>query len=197
LKEVDAALSRHPLPVMPAADRPYTELAAFYADAGRPDLAAQMMSEYRREVDEALRRAAPGALSAAGSIQLATGRLRDALVTFRRLRELPVPGTEGGPLEESSRLAEAYDRLGETDSALASYERFATTPFLSFGGRRPLLLAPTYRRLGELYEQRGDRDKAAEFYGKFIELWKDADPELQPMVQEVKPRMARLAGERS
>jgi hypothetical protein len=52
-----------------------------------------------------------------------------------------------------------------------------------------------YRRLGELYEHRGEHDRAAEFYGNFIDLWTDADPELQPQVEEVKQRLARLVGE--
>ena len=56
-------------------------------------------------------------------------------------------------------------------------------------------LAPTYKRLGELYEAKGDRKKAADYYGRFVELWKDADPELQPGVREVRQRLARLAQE--
>jgi eukaryotic-like serine/threonine-protein kinase len=59
----------------------------------------------------------------------------------------------------------------------------------------PYSLAPTYKRLGELYEAKGDRKRAAEYYGRFVELWKDADPELQPGVKEVRGRLARLAQE--
>ena len=58
-------------------------------------------------------------------------------------------------------------------------------------------LSPTYYRLGELYEGRNNKDKALEYYGKFISgFWKDADADLQPKVREVKQRMAALAGER-
>jgi len=53
-------------------------------------------------------------------------------------------------------------------------------------------LAGTYKRLGELYEAKGDKTKAASYYTKFITLWKDADPELQPRVAEVRKRLARL-----
>jgi len=55
--------------------------------------------------------------------------------------------------------------------------------------------APTFKRLGELYEARGDRAKALESYGRFVDLWKSADPELQPLVRDVRARMARLASE--
>jgi eukaryotic-like serine/threonine-protein kinase len=47
-----------------------------------------------------------------------------------------------------------------------------------------------------MYEARGERARALEYYGRFVTLWKDADPELQPAVREVRGRMAALAGER-
>jgi hypothetical protein len=56
-------------------------------------------------------------------------------------------------------------------------------------------LGPSLKRLGELYETRGDKPKALEYYGRFVELWKEADPVLQPAVREVRGRMAALAGE--
>ena len=57
-------------------------------------------------------------------------------------------------------------------------------------------LPAALKRLGELYEQRGDTDKAVEYYNEFVELWKDADPELQPQVEDVRERIAKLVGER-
>ena len=36
------------------------------------------------------------------------------------------------------------------------------------------------------------RDRALEYYGKFVDLWKDADPELQPRVADVRKRIAEL-----
>ena len=35
-------------------------------------------------------------------------------------------------------------------------------------------------------------DSAAWHYSAFVELWQDADPELQPLVDEVRQRIARL-----
>jgi len=49
--------------------------------------------------------------------------------------------------------------------------------------------------LGELYEERGQLDKARDYYGRFVDLWKNADPELQGVVKEVKQRLTKLAGE--
>jgi hypothetical protein len=41
-----------------------------------------------------------------------------------------------------------------------------------------------HKRLGELYEAKGQRDKALQHYRSFLALWKDADPELQPKVTD-------------
>jgi hypothetical protein len=56
-------------------------------------------------------------------------------------------------------------------------------------------LPAALKRAGELYEAKGDRAKAADRYRRFVDLWKDADPELQPGVREVRGRIARLATE--
>ena len=53
-------------------------------------------------------------------------------------------------------------------------------------------LAASYLRLGELWENKGDRAKAASYYASFVDLWKDADPELQPRIADVRRRLARL-----
>ena len=47
-------------------------------------------------------------------------------------------------------------------------------------------------RLAELYERRGARADAARYYLRFAELWKDADPGLQPRVALARRRAAAL-----
>ncbi len=56
---------------------------------------------------------------------------------------------------------------------------------------RPIVLT----KLGELYEERGDREQAIRYYNEFVELWKDADSALQPRVTDVRRRIAALVGE--
>jgi tetratricopeptide (TPR) repeat protein len=92
-------------------------------------------------------------------------------------------------------IGELYDRKGLPDSALAAYKRAVHQPalFRVFGDA--YWKAPSYKRLGELHEARGDRKEAADYYGKLLELWKNADPELQPAVREIRQRLARLAQE--
>ena len=51
------------------------------------------------------------------------------------------------------------------------------------------LLVPIF---GELWEQKGDASRAIEYYGKFVRLWKNADAEFQPTVEDIRRRIARL-----
>ena len=121
----------------------------------------------------------------------AEGKVQDAIKEYRAWYEEDSCAVCG--LFE---LGRAYERAGERDSALAVYERAITTPGLFRLLEESATLGPTYKHLGELYEERGQLDKAREYYGRFVELWKNADSELQPMVREVRGRLAKLAGER-
>ena len=57
-------------------------------------------------------------------------------------------------------------------------------------------LARIYERLGALYETRGEEDKATYYYGRLVELWEDADPELQPRVDAARRAIAALSADR-
>jgi tetratricopeptide (TPR) repeat protein len=189
---VDAALQRHPLNSLPAYDRPYTDLATFYAVAGEAAKAKSLMADYAAAVPEGFRHGNAGRHEATGDIALTEGRAEDAITAFRAWYD--ESGCSNCALFE---LGTAFEMAHQPDSALAAYQRAVTTPgeiFRLF--QDGLSQARTDQRLGEMYEQRGDKDKALEYYGHFVRLWKDADPILQPQVKDVKARMARLAGER-
>src|SRR5213595_1159338 len=186
-RKVDEALRRHPLASMPAEDRPYLGLAWLYADAGRPDRARQVLAEYETAVPEGVRRGQPFRYGAAAQIAFAEGRIQDAIRDYRRWYD-----EDGCAVCGLFLLARAYERAGERDSALAVYERAVTTPGYFRAFEEEATLGPTYRRLGELYEERGDTVRARDYYNRFVDLWKDADAELQPRVREVRARLAQL-----
>jgi eukaryotic-like serine/threonine-protein kinase len=189
---VQRALSRYPLASMPAADRPYLTLADLYAVAGMADKARRLLGEYEDSVPVGLRRTVRWAGAVYGRVLEAEGKPSEAAEQYRAFHDRTGGCGNCGLFE----LARLYDRQGETDSARVLFERFVNTPTMA--GRffaDPEGLAPSYKRLGELYEAKGDRKKAAEYYGQFAELWKNADPELQPGVKEVRQRLARLAQE--
>jgi tetratricopeptide (TPR) repeat protein len=123
------------------------------------------------------------------------GELDEALAVLDRStwavnhNEVIFAPTVGGVREVFLR-ARVLHELGRYQEALDLY---------AFGaeGRHPgvALLAPSHRYRGEIYEAMGDSEKALWHYGAFVELWRDADPEYQPTVEDVRGRIARLAAE--
>ena len=88
----------------------------------------------------------------------------------------------------------AYDAADQPDSAIAVLTRYVeSTAILSRAGSNQFFLAGTYKRLGELWEAKGNGEKASLYYSRFVDLWKNADADLQPKVAEVRRRLARLA----
>ncbi|HEU5170107.1 MAG TPA: protein kinase [Gemmatimonadales bacterium] len=188
---VSQALARRPLDSIPAMNRPYLSLAVVQARAGRPQQARRYLREYETAVPAGVRRAARWQGWVYGEVAEAEGRPREAMEAYRRVyEENGICGICG--LFE---LARVHDRQGDLDSARVILERSVDTPTMFRWLEDPHSLAPSYKRLGELYEAKGDRKKAADWYARFVELWKDADPELQPGVREVRQRLARLAQE--
>jgi tetratricopeptide (TPR) repeat protein len=92
-------------------------------------------------------------------------------------------------------VALVFERASQSDSALATYRQLVDAPGFGSLQAASYAFAPAWRRLAELYEERGQRAEALDVYGRFAALWKDADPSLQPAVREVRQWMATLAGE--
>ena len=194
LRGIDAALAAHPLSASPEVDRPYFRLARDYAAAGRADRAKAMLAQYDREVtDTAVRRSqAPQYETALGEIALAERRFPDALSAFRRGDSLP-----DGPANPCTvclpvALGRVFDAAGQADSAIVMFERYLSATFANRADFDGFWLARTHERLGQLYEAKGDAQNAAEHYRKFIDLWKNADPELQSRVRAAQERLRRL-----
>jgi tetratricopeptide (TPR) repeat protein/tRNA A-37 threonylcarbamoyl transferase component Bud32 len=190
VERMQRALARHPLDSVPPRNRPYGALAQFYAAAGRTQLAQSMLAEYERSVPDARQNPNPASVLATALLAIAQRDGRAALAALDRGQELA-----GCILCTELQRGQAYELLNQPDSALAGYERLANTPNLNIEGRQ-IDLPAALRRAGEMYEIKGDRNKALEYYGRFVDLWKDADPELQPLVRQVRQHMAELASER-
>ena len=55
-------------------------------------------------------------------------------------------------------------------------------------------VGPSHLQLAKLAEARGDRDDARRQYVSFIDSWRTADPELMPLVDDARQRLAKLGG---
>lgn len=54
----------------------------------------------------------------------------------------------------------------------------------------------TRLKLASAYEMLGEDEKARDAYSYFVQAWSDADTELQPIVEQAKESIERLAGDR-
>jgi serine/threonine protein kinase/tetratricopeptide (TPR) repeat protein len=93
--------------------------------------------------------------------------------------------------EETSQepLAYGYLRSGNLDEAARQYKKVLEIRSLGFERQEPWIL--THYQLGRIYEQKGQPEKAVEYYQRFLNIWKEADEDLIPL-QEAKDRLAAL-----
>ena len=189
-RRMDSVLAGSPIDSLPVANRPYLTLAAFYARAGDPDRAERYYQTWERSLPQDVRDGDNQRHVAQGFIALARGRATDAVTAFRKARD-----AEGCTVCWLYGVGEAFEELHQPDSALAAYEGLATLPEPGAGYDRVYGLPPALRRLGELYEAKGNKAKAVEYYSRLLDLWRDADAEVQPRVAKVKQRVAELVGE--
>ena len=194
VRQLDSLLATNPFAKAAVMDRRELEIAAAYAQLGQPAKAKPIIAEFERGATREDRLVRWGPWQAAqGEVALAEGKAAEALGAFRRSAT-----ADSGKVEPSysgfsaSRYARAFDRAGQADSAIVYYEWYVKqAPLIGFRTAPPLL-PHTLRRLGELYEAKGDATKAIEKYEAFVALWKDADAELQPQVGEIRARIERL-----
>ncbi len=91
-------------------------------------------------------------------------------------------------------LGLAFERSGQPDSAIALYERYIATPWDRRIGWDASELGAAYERLSQLYDAKGDHERAELYAAKLVTLWVDADPELQPRVRAARRRVDQRGG---
>ena len=192
---LDGALRRISLADIPVTERPYLELAYRYTVAGRIGAARELLAARDRALREL---GAAGAailqrdghevqpLIVQGRLAAAEHRLDDAVAALR------LAEARREHLTALPELAIVLDQAGEHDSAIAVYERYLARGWLERHRTDGWHRARALYRLAELYEARGDRERAAQHYGEFAALWRGADSELQPRVREARSRIAAL-----
>jgi tetratricopeptide (TPR) repeat protein len=187
---MERELRAHPLSELEQLDRPYLEYAYNYATGGYVSSARRMLAEFERIPLELRRADEPFRQSTRAMIALAEGDYEQALDFMDQ-----VIRTDDCPSCLTAERALIWDRAGNPDSAIAEYEKYLVLPDAERVWSDVFYRPTVLRRLGQLYEDQDDREQSLRFYGRFVDLWREADPELRPMVNEVRARMARLAGE--
>lgn len=84
--------------------------------------------------------------------------------------------------------AEVLREMGRLEEALGWYASFGEHAVHDL-----VFLAPSHQRRAEIHELLGQRAAAARHYAAVIDLWRHADPEFQPVVEEARRRLAAIA----
>ena len=169
-------------------------LSVGYAQLGDTAKARSVASQFEARLDTAERRRQWVFLARVhGLIDVAEGKTDSAVAQFRR-GDIEADGlpTYNCTACTPVFIAQAYERGSQADSARKYLTQYVEMAGTGHGFIDRYYLAPALFRLGELYETAGDPKRATEYYGRFVDLWKNADAELQPRVAEARRRIDHL-----
>jgi tetratricopeptide (TPR) repeat protein len=163
-------------------------LAAGYARLGDTVALTQLLPLIQQ-------RAAPGSTddqaAAAGCearLELARGNYPHAIELLQQA-VLVYRGLAG---EYRLVLARAYQLNRDPERAVSTYlETVNTKGALGWEPQEGWILA--HYELGKLYEEQGDTAKAIDYYGRFVDIWKDGDTDLVALADAHK-RLRALSG---
>jgi len=154
--------------------------------------AAQLETAPVSEGNQPVMRSLAAAVRA--DVALGAHRPADALKALEAVRgEVPLDLSGASPFgEDYARFlrGEALLAAGNDDEALRWFEH-------GFDGSPDEMAfrAQVSFRLGDIYERKGERQKAIDSYSKFARLWAACDPRLKPAVDDARARLARLTAE--
>lgn len=190
LAALDRGRRRVPMDSISTRERPWGTIAALAWWVREPQLAREALRGWEQDQAAFSLEQDGDRARFQAQIAMAEQRWSDAIPLIDKAQRLF--GIE--PQSAEAMRGTVYDAMGQPDSARAAFERYVGMPDEEPGAVawwRPRTLV----RLGELYEASGNRAKAIQYYGEFVALWKDADPDQQPRVREMRARIARLQGE--
>jgi DNA-binding winged helix-turn-helix (wHTH) protein/tetratricopeptide (TPR) repeat protein len=120
-----------------------------------------------------------------GEIALAQGHSDNAIELFT------ASNSEYSTAFSVEALASAYQQAGKTDDAITWFARLLNQEHdsIAWEPQQPWLAA--HCALAADYLAKGDREKAKQTLGQFLNLWKDADPDLS-LLKQAKAEYATL-----
>jgi tetratricopeptide (TPR) repeat protein len=189
---LDEALARYPVAAVPDGEAPVLPLAHILAALGR-EAEAEDLLERHRQADASF--ATGGwevALTVMTEAQLAAnrGEYDEAIGLFE--------GMDRSVCEACGYLwaGEAADAADRPLEAIAFYERYVGRPWWVRTIVDAWTLGSVLERLGQLHDEQGDLESAAVYYAQFVDLWSEADPDVQPRVEAAQTRLQEIVRER-
>jgi eukaryotic-like serine/threonine-protein kinase len=156
-----------------------------YARAGILDQAEKIAAVITPTAD-------PRSVEQMGYVHLLEGEIALALGQHDKAIELLMQSDKENRTGLSiEALAHAYQQSGEIDEAIATYEKMLGWPDLPLGWEPQQRWLESRYTLSVDYASRGDKQKARETLATFLNLWKNADPDL-PVLNAAKSEYAKL-----
>ncbi len=187
----DALLLEEPLEADEPMNRNYIGTAFTLARLGDRAAVEELVSEFQAVVPEEYRADMDDMyLNLEATLLLGEGRYAEALEA-NQARE-----NRDCILCRYMPVAIIFDSLGVQDSAIAYYEQYVEADSNIRLWWDSSILALSNERLGYLYDEAGDTEKASVYLARFVELWDEADPEFQPRVDAARTRLAEILRER-
>jgi serine/threonine protein kinase/tetratricopeptide (TPR) repeat protein len=116
-----------------------------------------------------------------GEIELARGKHNEAIALFETAYKL----RDDNYVLES--LAFAYLRSGDLEKAMEKYKHLVSRKMFGWEAQEYWIRA--HYQLGKIHEEKGETEKAIQYYQRFLDIWKDADSGI-PEVEEARERLA-------
>jgi tetratricopeptide (TPR) repeat protein len=170
-------------PIFPFLRQLYSQILA---ENGQFDRAWELVNRMKAEDDES-KKAKYNHYYAAGVIELAQGNPDSAVFYLKKITEFIPPE---GDFISRFMLARAYIGTGRYDDAITELVTqlniFSTKQF-NFANWRTKI----YYYLGIANEKAGYIEKAKKTYGEFLNIWKEADPDIDAL-QDARKRLNNL-----
>ena len=165
-----------------------------YARSGRTVVAAKLLKDMVSQSQDPTALSGINRSSAAdqavistvkGELALAAGRSSEAIEAFQLADKLEPH------LLAAESLAFAYRTAGKLQDAAHVYEDALSQGKFALLSEGQEYWISSHYELGRIYQELGDTAKAKEYYGQFLDTWKDADSDI-PMLNRAKAEYAKL-----
>ncbi|MEO7103210.1 MAG: tetratricopeptide repeat protein, partial [Gemmatimonadaceae bacterium] len=195
IAELDSTFRAYPVASAPAVTFSNISLAVLaYAQLGSAAKARDALRQWETRLDSSARSLnVVGIARDRGMIAMTEGKT-DSAVAFFRQSDVEADGLPTNNCSACTPylIGIAYDQGRQADSARKYLTKYVDMHGGSHLNIDQYYLAPTLYRLGELYLDAGDTKRAIMYYTRFIDLWKNADPDLQPRVAEARKQVAEM-----
>jgi tetratricopeptide (TPR) repeat protein len=122
-----------------------------------------------------------------GQLAASRGEHLEAVAALREAEaKLDGPSISGPLLHIRFTRAVSLEATGAEAEALHAFETFDRIAYMD--------VQASFAR-AQIYERRGERQKAIRAYSRVVELWKDCDPELRPTLEAAERALRRLTAE--